>query len=72
MDIDVLEKHIDVLEKRQEERDLTQDELQELQNLRRRIHQIFLKEEIMWSQIAKMNWVKQGDLNTAFFFSQNS
>jgi len=34
---------VDVLEMRQEERDLTQDELQELQNLRPRIHQIFLK-----------------------------
>ena len=59
---------IDILEKCQEERELTWEELDKLQNLRIQIHQIYIKkEEIMWSQRARVNWVKQGDLNTAFF-----
>lgn len=43
----------------QEERELTQEELTKLQTLRVQIRQIYKKEKIMWSQRARINWVKQ-------------
>ena len=55
------------LKKIQEERKLTQEELSKLHYLRVQIQQVYDKEEIIWNQRARINWIKQGDLNTTCF-----
>ena len=47
-------------------KELSQEETFKLQTLRVDIQQNFKKEEIMWRQRVRFNWIKQGDLNTAF------
>ena len=44
-----------------------QVELANLQFLQLAIQQTYKREEIMWSQWARLEWIKQGGLNTAFF-----
>ena len=37
------------------------------QELRRKHHSILLEQEIYWKQRSRVQWLKEGDLNTSFF-----
>ena len=60
------------LERSQEERELNYEEICKLQSLMVEIQQIFKKEEIVWRQRARINWIREGYLNTAFFHKSAS
>ena len=59
------------LESFQEDKELSQEEVYNLQSLTTQIHQIFKKEEIMRRQRVRINWIKQRDLNITFFHKTN-
>ena len=48
-------KEVYILDTVQEVRELSQEKLANLQSLRVKVHNIYRKEEIMWSQIDKVN-----------------
>lgn len=60
-------KRIEELEQLEEIRPLDMREQVELDNLRRKIEEIYQREDIKWKQRARSKWLEDGDANIAFF-----
>lgn len=60
-------KEIEMFENLEESRNLSLDENSRVLQPRRRIDEIYKREELRWRQRVHVNWLKEGDANTAFF-----
>ena len=48
------------------------EKAEEIQELRKEINEVLVREEIMWSQRSRAAWIKWGDRNTRFFHATAS
>jgi hypothetical protein len=46
---------------------LVSDSIQEVRALERQLHELFEREEVMYRQRSRQEWLKAGDRNTIFF-----
>jgi hypothetical protein len=56
--------------KQEEEHDLQVQDSNMIKQLRAELSVLFIKEEKMWKQRSRSNWLKSGDCNTHFFHCQ--
>lgn len=64
---DILQK-IEELEKLEERRALSQEEMDVLETRRKEIREIYKGEDIYWRQRTRCRWLIEGDATTAFFY----
>ncbi|GMI98291.1 hypothetical protein HRI_003498400 [Hibiscus trionum] len=62
-----LEENIEALEEEGNKGDLNVDKAKQLQKLKLALWETLKLQEALWKQKARMNWMVQGDSNTAFF-----
>ena len=65
--LEEIENDIHRLDVQAESSPLFMDEWLHKQSLRREHFNIFLRQEIYWKQCSRIQWLKEGDLNTSFF-----
>lgn len=59
---------VQALEIKEEASSLDQEVYTQLEDLRKRIAEIYKRDYIMWKQIAKCQWMKETDANTTYFY----
>lgn len=62
-----LERQLEAINKRADERDLFEHEWAERYELERELEDIYSHEEIWWQKICGETWLLRGDANTSFF-----
>ncbi|GKV22565.1 hypothetical protein SLEP1_g32427 [Rubroshorea leprosula] len=65
--LDTRLKHIERLEKKSEEEELSENEVLLRKECFQEMWDIFRRKEAVWKQKSRNNWVRMGDANTAFF-----
>ncbi|GKV46286.1 hypothetical protein SLEP1_g53278 [Rubroshorea leprosula] len=65
--LDKMLKHIERLDKKSEEEELSENEVLLRKECFQEMWDIFRRKEAVWKQKSRNNWVRLGDANTAFF-----